>query len=457
MGRRARPNVLLITLDQFRGDCLSSAGHPVVRTPNLDRLAAAGVRLRRHYSQATPCAPGRAALYTGTYQMNNRVVGNGTPLDDRFDNVARVARRAGYAPDAVRLHRPGRRPTARARTRPTRGASNPWGSSPASTSSSTCPARTRRGSSGCAALGHDVPDDDHAVAARRTRSAGGAQHVGVPHRSADRVDRPPGRAVVRPRQLPAAAPAVRGGGGVGPRLRPRRGRRPDRTGRARSAAPPARRPDAPSGDGRAAPTIRAAARPVLRDDRRGRRSARPAVGALHDRRVGRHPRDRHRRSRRAARRSRADPEARVLRGEPPRRRHRARPRGAAGPRHGRRAVHRERRRLADDLRGDRRRRPAAVRRRAADAAAARRGAAVVARRGARGSSTGARRTSTTTSGRGRGTAASSASTSPSGAAPSWPTCSSATARGGASTSPPTRRGAPRSTTRRGCCRWPRRC
>ena len=91
-------NVLVVTLDQFRGDCLSAAGHPVVRTPNLDRLAAHGVRFARHYSQASPCAPGRACLYTGTYQMNNRVVGNGTPLDDRFDNVARVARRAGYVP-----------------------------------------------------------------------------------------------------------------------------------------------------------------------------------------------------------------------------------------------------------------------------------------------------------------------------------------------------------------------
>jgi arylsulfatase A-like enzyme len=91
-------NILLITLDQFRADCLSAAGHPVVRTPHLDRLAAEGVRLARHYSQAAPCAPGRACLYTGTYQFNNRVVGNGTPLDDRFDNVARAARRAGYAP-----------------------------------------------------------------------------------------------------------------------------------------------------------------------------------------------------------------------------------------------------------------------------------------------------------------------------------------------------------------------
>jgi arylsulfatase A-like enzyme len=91
-------NVLLITLDQFRGDCLSMADHPVVRTPNLDRLASSGTWLPRHYSQAAPCSPGRACLYTGTYQFNNRVVGNGTPLDDRFDNVARAGLRAGYRP-----------------------------------------------------------------------------------------------------------------------------------------------------------------------------------------------------------------------------------------------------------------------------------------------------------------------------------------------------------------------
>lgn len=91
-------NVLLVTLDQFRGDCLSAAGHPVVRTPNLDRLASQGVRLARHYSQSSPCGPGRACLYTGTYQLNNRVVANGTPLDARFDNLALASRRAGYLP-----------------------------------------------------------------------------------------------------------------------------------------------------------------------------------------------------------------------------------------------------------------------------------------------------------------------------------------------------------------------
>lgn len=98
VGRMARPNVLLITLDQFRADALSCAGHPVVKTPNLDALAAAGVRFANHFSQAAPCSPGRAALYTGTYMSTNRVVANGTPLDARFDNVAHAARRAGYEP-----------------------------------------------------------------------------------------------------------------------------------------------------------------------------------------------------------------------------------------------------------------------------------------------------------------------------------------------------------------------
>ena len=83
---------------QFRADCLSCAGHPLVKTPNLDRLAKSGVRLTKHYSQCAPCAPGRASLYTGMYQMNHRVVANGSPLDRRFDNVALLARRAGYQP-----------------------------------------------------------------------------------------------------------------------------------------------------------------------------------------------------------------------------------------------------------------------------------------------------------------------------------------------------------------------
>lgn len=93
-----RQNILLITADQWRGDCLGVMGHPVVRTPHMDALARDGTLFRRHYAGAAPCGPARACLYTGLYQMNNRVVRNGTPLDHRFDNIARAARRCGYDP-----------------------------------------------------------------------------------------------------------------------------------------------------------------------------------------------------------------------------------------------------------------------------------------------------------------------------------------------------------------------
>lgn len=91
-------NVLYVTVDQWRGDCLGAAGHPVVQTPNLDRLAAEGVLFRRHFAQAAPCGPSRASLHTGAYLMNHRSVLNGTPLDARFTNVALEARARGYDP-----------------------------------------------------------------------------------------------------------------------------------------------------------------------------------------------------------------------------------------------------------------------------------------------------------------------------------------------------------------------
>ncbi|WP_420414705.1 sulfatase-like hydrolase/transferase [Roseibium sp.] len=94
----ARPNILLITADQWRGDCLGTVGHPVVKTPNLDAFAAKATVFEQHYATTAPCSPARASLYTGLYQMNHRVVWNGAPLDNRFDNIARAARRAGYTP-----------------------------------------------------------------------------------------------------------------------------------------------------------------------------------------------------------------------------------------------------------------------------------------------------------------------------------------------------------------------
>lgn len=91
-------NILFITADQWRGDSTGYAGNRLTRTPNVDALAADGTAFMRHYAQAAPCSPARACLYTGLYQMNNRVCRNGSPLARRFDNIALAARRAGYDP-----------------------------------------------------------------------------------------------------------------------------------------------------------------------------------------------------------------------------------------------------------------------------------------------------------------------------------------------------------------------
>lgn len=91
-------NILLISADQWRGDCLGCAGNALAFTPNLDRLATDGTRFSRHFAQATPCGPSRASLLTGLYAMNHRSIQNGTPLDHRHTNIALEARRMGCEP-----------------------------------------------------------------------------------------------------------------------------------------------------------------------------------------------------------------------------------------------------------------------------------------------------------------------------------------------------------------------
>ncbi len=94
-------NVLLIVVDQWRGDTMSTLGHPCIRTPAVDALCRDGVTFRNHYTQCAPCGPARASLLTGLYMMNHRVVQNGVPMDARFRTLAQEARDAGYDPALV--------------------------------------------------------------------------------------------------------------------------------------------------------------------------------------------------------------------------------------------------------------------------------------------------------------------------------------------------------------------
>ena len=61
----SKPNVLLLCADQHNADVMGCSGHPIIKTPNLDQLAAKGVRFSRAYCQDAICVPSRTALMTG--------------------------------------------------------------------------------------------------------------------------------------------------------------------------------------------------------------------------------------------------------------------------------------------------------------------------------------------------------------------------------------------------------
>lgn len=65
MNSLKRPNILLVTSDQHRGDALGCADHPCVRTPHLDQLSYEGVRFDRAYVDCPICIPARTTLITG--------------------------------------------------------------------------------------------------------------------------------------------------------------------------------------------------------------------------------------------------------------------------------------------------------------------------------------------------------------------------------------------------------
>lgn len=73
-------NVLWIMCDQLRHDYLGCAGHPTIRTPNIDGLARRGVRFTNAYVQSPVCGPSRASFYTGRYVSSHGATGNGIPL-----------------------------------------------------------------------------------------------------------------------------------------------------------------------------------------------------------------------------------------------------------------------------------------------------------------------------------------------------------------------------------------
>ena len=92
-----RPNVLLITLDTTRADRLGSYGYSGASTPNLDRLAAAGVRFNRALSSAPLTLPAHASVMTGRHPYTHGVRNNGHfTLAADVPTLAAAFEAAGY-------------------------------------------------------------------------------------------------------------------------------------------------------------------------------------------------------------------------------------------------------------------------------------------------------------------------------------------------------------------------
>jgi arylsulfatase len=89
----AKPsNILLLYADDWRDDTLGSAGHPVVETPSLDRLAREGLRFTRAYVTTSVCGVSRASLLTGQWMSRHGNTGFRmfeTPWDETFPALMR--------------------------------------------------------------------------------------------------------------------------------------------------------------------------------------------------------------------------------------------------------------------------------------------------------------------------------------------------------------------------------
>lgn len=82
-----KPNIILIMCDQMRGDCMGIAGHPDVKTPYLDSLAAEGTYFPNAYSSCPSCIPARAALFTGMSQAHHGRVGYQDGIDWNYKHM----------------------------------------------------------------------------------------------------------------------------------------------------------------------------------------------------------------------------------------------------------------------------------------------------------------------------------------------------------------------------------
>lgn len=109
-----QPNIVFIIADDYRYDFLSSAGHPFVKTPNIDRLVNEGVMFKDAFVSASLSSPSRASFITGMYPEKHKVKNNFTPWDNKNIGYYEHLQDAGYKTAFIgKWHMPGGYPKLR--------------------------------------------------------------------------------------------------------------------------------------------------------------------------------------------------------------------------------------------------------------------------------------------------------------------------------------------------------
>ena len=75
---RKTPSVVFVLCDDIRAECLGCMGHPHLKTPNIDRLAAEGILFRNAFCTTSLCSPSRASILSGLYAHSHGVQNNFT-------------------------------------------------------------------------------------------------------------------------------------------------------------------------------------------------------------------------------------------------------------------------------------------------------------------------------------------------------------------------------------------
>lgn len=108
-GPSEKLNFLFILTDDQRWDALGCAGHPFLKTPNMDWIAKSGARFTNAFATTSLCSPSRACFLTGKYAHRHGVMNNLTPWQDRNVTFLELLKKSGYYTGFIgKWHMPGK-------------------------------------------------------------------------------------------------------------------------------------------------------------------------------------------------------------------------------------------------------------------------------------------------------------------------------------------------------------